>query len=345
MSPIYNVLIIGAGKIGAFFDTPKSDQVLTHAHAFSDLNKFNLIGFVDADLQKAQNAANLWNTRKFKSVDDAFSAYIIDVVCVAASTEFHYQVLKELSGFSFKLAFVEKPFVALLHQAEEIKALYEERKISIAVNYSRRFVPEFEILGDKIRQGIYGEFIAGSGYYGKGILNNGSHMIDVIRYFLGEIDFCETISSCFDAYKNDPSVSAVVTLMAEKKIVLQCLNCNFYTQFELDLFFEKARIRIVDSGLRIEEYDVKESEMFSGYKSLYKTSEYYTHLSKSLYYAAVNIHNYLTYNEKIKCGIADGIETLKICTSIAGSVLDNEARENPTFFSGSRGCKHTNSPH
>ena len=31
----YNVVIIGSGNIGAFYDEPGSEQILTHAHAFS----------------------------------------------------------------------------------------------------------------------------------------------------------------------------------------------------------------------------------------------------------------------------------------------------------------------
>ena len=49
MDKSFNVLIIGAGNIGALYDTPDMDKVLTHAHAFSIINGFKLLGFVDLD--------------------------------------------------------------------------------------------------------------------------------------------------------------------------------------------------------------------------------------------------------------------------------------------------------
>lgn len=66
MGKSYNVLIIGAGNIGAFFDMPYSKNVLTHAHAFSKVEGFNLLGFVDVDNKKAIEAANIWNAKALK---------------------------------------------------------------------------------------------------------------------------------------------------------------------------------------------------------------------------------------------------------------------------------------
>ena len=54
-----NVVIIGAGKIGAFFDSPDSSNILTHAHAFTANRNFRLLGFVDKDLNQAGRAAQI----------------------------------------------------------------------------------------------------------------------------------------------------------------------------------------------------------------------------------------------------------------------------------------------
>ena len=43
----YNVLIVGAGNIGAMFDTSENEEVLTHAHAFSIVEAFNLVVFIE----------------------------------------------------------------------------------------------------------------------------------------------------------------------------------------------------------------------------------------------------------------------------------------------------------
>jgi len=146
----YNILIVGTGKIGAFFDTPQCDKILTHAHAFSSLENFNFIGFVDSRINKAKEAASLWKSRFFWSLEDAFKHNRIDVVCITVSTKSHFEVLKRLANFPIKLAFIEKPFTNNLSHAMEIKELFGKKNIQILVNYSRRFVSEFEYLKNKI---------------------------------------------------------------------------------------------------------------------------------------------------------------------------------------------------
>ena len=328
----YNVLIIGAGKIGAFFDYPGCDKILTHAHAFSSLEQFNLIGFVDSDLNKAKKAAYVWKTNFFNSIEDVFKQNIIDVVCVAVSTESHYKVLKKLADFTIKLVFVEKPFTNDLEQALEIKKLYEEKGIAVMVNYSRRFVVEFKNLRKKIKEGFYGKFISGVGYYGKGILNNGSHIIDLLFYLVGEVVKGKYVSSIIDYNQSDPTVSSVLILDNEKKFFLQNIDCNFYTTFEIDLFFEKGRIRVIDSGFKIEEYMVRQSDVFLGYKYLFKSNEEDTRLAYSLYYATTNIYEFLLSNKNLKCNVDDAIKTLDICLSMSRSVFKNDSQKDTAFF-------------
>ena len=96
---IYNTLIIGAGKIGALFDVPDSENVLTHAHGFRRHVGFKLLGFIDSDFHKAQIAAERWNCLAFKNIEEAFNHNKIDVVSVTVPDEHHYSILYQLSAF------------------------------------------------------------------------------------------------------------------------------------------------------------------------------------------------------------------------------------------------------
>ena len=55
----YKALIVGAGKMGAFFDEPGSDNIFTHAHAYNNHPGFELSGFVDIDGKRARRASRL----------------------------------------------------------------------------------------------------------------------------------------------------------------------------------------------------------------------------------------------------------------------------------------------
>ena len=145
MRPQYNVLIIGAGNIGAFYDSPRSNRILTHAHAFQTHKMFNLLGFVDVNIKKAQKAASVWGGKAFFSIEQTFfSSEEIDAASVAVPDEFHFDIVKTLMRFPVRCIFLEKPVTKTITEANAILKLQRNKHIPIAVNYSRRFVPEFQ---------------------------------------------------------------------------------------------------------------------------------------------------------------------------------------------------------
>lgn len=95
---------------------------------------------------------------------------------------FHAKVLEEVAKFKPKMVIAEKPLTATYEEAKMVFDLYKNR-IPLTVNYSRRFLKEFQDLKSEIQS--FGKFLKGTGYYGKGILHNGSHMIDILRFRSG----------------------------------------------------------------------------------------------------------------------------------------------------------------
>lgn len=323
MKQQYNVLIVGAGNIGAFFDTPDSENILTHAHAFSKIQGFNLVGFVDTSKENGEKASNLWRVNYYPTLEEAFNKNKIDVVSICAPDEYHYDILKKISEFPIKLVFAEKPLVKDMNQAKEIMKIFKEKNIRCLVNYSRRFVTEFSILKDNISNGKYGEFISGNGYYGKGTLHNGSHLVDILRYLIGEISDFKVINHNFDFYDDDPSVSAILKFENNGNFVMHNIPCNNYTIFELELLFEHRRIRIVDSGFKVVEYCVLDSKIFKGYKNLLEEKQYETELNKAMLNAVLNIYNNLEHDEELRCTLEDGYKDMEVCERLKARIKKN----------------------
>lgn len=316
----YNVLIVGAGNIGAFFDDPSSEKILTHAHAFSDIEAFNLLGFVDLDKDRAKKAAKLWGTGAFESIEEVFKLHTIDIVCICVPDHCHYRILKKILNFPVKLVFAEKPLAKTLEEADEITKLYYKKKIKCLINYSRRFVPEFEKIRNEFLMGMYGKFIGGNGYYGKGVLHNGSHLIDFLRYMIGEINTTQAFAYNYDFYEDDPSISAIINFKNGEKFIIMNIPCNLYTVFELELLFEKKKIRIIDLGFKIEIYDVAYSEIFKGYKNLVKKEEVNSTLGSAMENAALNVLNCLNSGEDLKCTLEDGYKVMEICKNLKADI-------------------------
>lgn len=316
----YRVLIVGAGNIGAFFDTPGDKNVLTHAHAFTSHEGFELTGFVDTDIKKAKKAAAIWGVKAYTSVEEAFAAGRIDVVSVSVPDELHHAVLKSLASFPVKLVFAEKPLAKSVREAREICRLYKKKGIKLAVNYTRRYVPEFAALKEEIASGVYGRFISGSAYYGKGLFHNGSHMADLMRYLIGEIGSSRKLAVIRDHYRDDPSVEAVISFKNGGNLSLMCVPPEHYTVFECDLFFEKKRVRITDAGFKMERYDVKPSKVFKGYRNLTLAALTATRMGEAMLWAVDNIYAHFSGKAALKCSGADALGTIEACEKIKRSV-------------------------
>jgi predicted dehydrogenase len=308
---IYNVVIIGAGNIAALYDKPSSNMVLTHAHAVSISEKFILKGFFDTNIEKARAAAEMWNCNYFDKMEDSLND--TDVVVCAVPDDYHYDILKLISKYKIKMVLAEKPITKTLLQAKEIMKLYKKNNINIVVNYSRRFIPEFLELKKIIEKS--GELLGGIGYYGKGLVHNGSHMLDLINLLVGKTDGFKVKSKSNDFFNNDPSISADLKIN-NSIISLTAIDCTLVTIFELELLFEKRRIRILNGGIKVEIYVVGDSIDFEGEKNYIIDKVMDIDYSTAL----INIYDYidkvLKGIIKEECNIMNAYELLEICTEM-----------------------------
>ena len=236
----YSVLIIGAGTKGAISE-------VSHAKAFSTA-PFHIVGFVDPDTGKAKTAAENWDCEAFADIATAFDRLgSVDVVTVATPDATHEAVLRQLVGKPCKLIFAEKPFTQRAGDARELLQSFSAFGQAVMVNYTRRFAPGFQKLASQIQDGELGEFLGGSGFYGKGLYHNGSHMIDLLRMLFDEVEPGQVIGEVDDGNPSDPSVSALLEVK-HKPFYLGVIPRTAVNAFEAVLYFSKAQIIITDVG-------------------------------------------------------------------------------------------------
>ena len=298
-------------------DDPWNPHILTHAHGYKACEGFEIVGFVDSNMDKAEAASARWGGRAFENIDRLFETQSVDVVSVCLPDELHYATLLTLAEKPLKFIFLEKPAVRTSVEADEVRTLYSELPVRVQVNYSRRFVPEIRSLRETIKSGSYGKFLTGTGYYGKGLLHNGSHLVDLLQFLVGEVGkVMARVSESVDCYDDDPSVSALLTVHSAGDFYLRHIDSRKFHIFELDLTFENKRIRIRELGTIIEEYSVGDNRLFEGYRTLNKAAELSTQHSKAMYHAIANIRNNLDRNEPLVCTLEESLETVKTCARI-----------------------------
>ena len=308
---MYQVVIIGAGNIAARFDYPQSQDILTHAHVFSSYPGFLLRGFYDKDLEKSKEAARIWGGQAYESIEQAMKNTDIMICCVPDL--YHGQVLREAVSYHPRLVVVEKPVASSLNEAEYIQNLYKD-KIPVAVNYSRRYIKEMQELKNDIKQ--YGRFLKGIGYYGKGLKHNGSHMLDLLNYFFGNIQDVQVILDSINDYEETDLSKDAVLKIQDSPFHMVAIDSKLVTIFEMELFFQNFRIRILDGGSKIEKYRVELSGPYEGYKKYVLWEEQNVNCSHAMLGLAENIKEFLDNGKKLECTIEDGIHVLKTCKLI-----------------------------
>jgi hypothetical protein len=170
MNKKYSALIIGCGAQGAGVGQEKNpDKIINFAHALTEHDGFNLLGFKDSNMDKAADASILWKTDYWSTYAGLLES---DIAIVTTPDETHYEILKQLVEYPLKLVIVEKPICENIEQAREIVELYKAKGIPLMVNYTRRFLPYYDHLKE------YGKPLFGFCQFSRGWLHTATHAID-----------------------------------------------------------------------------------------------------------------------------------------------------------------------
>lgn len=313
---MYKVGIIGAGMIAAGYDDPDMENILTHAHAVCISSKTELVGFFDVDKGKSNAAAKKWNAFVFENIHDLVKES--DIVCCATPDQLHYEILKTILSNPEKLRAVicEKPIATNLMQATQIIKACSSFELPVVVNYTRRFLGGFERLKDIASN--MGRFIHGNCYYGKGLLHNGSHMVNLLDYIVGIVEYkkLDVIKQINDFYEKDPSIAFFLELEDDARVFFHVIPSTITSVFQFELFFEKGKL-FYDSTLeQVKIYGVKEWDMYPGYTCYRETGIIKTERSEAMINLYKDVINVISNGSKSKSDGESAVETLRICDAV-----------------------------
>jgi len=315
----YKALIIGCGSIGALkdeqYDSPDdSDTILTHAHAYYENPDINLIGVVDIDCEKAEQAGKKWNCPAYDNLNYDLET---DIISVCVPTENHAEILKEIISLNPKLVIAEKPFCNNLKEALIIAELYKQADIPILVNYTRRF----DLIGgdilNKIRDGEYGEIYHVRCLYGRGLKRDGCHAIDIFNWVLGEYMTGERAGEISDYSPDDPSYH--LELQYEKCYLtdMVAVDSRSYGLFEIEFVTEKGIISFTKWGQHIHISTPETEKTYGQYQSLIRSKIFIpSGLNMALLNMVQNAVDFLNGKANLKCTVEDALKVHKILDRI-----------------------------
>ncbi len=321
----YSAVIIGAGSIGALkpdkYDSPNTENILTHAHAIYNNPETELIAIVDNDIDKANKAADKWSCKPLYDLQDAPFLYGSDIYVVATPTHTHKRILESVLTLKPKIVIAEKPFTRGFIEAKMVSDLYEKNNIPLVVNYSRRFTFEYGQIKEMIDSEKWGKVLNCNFYYNRGLKHEGCHAIDLFNYFFGELIDGNIIldNSICDYSQFDPTYAAFFTYQKCPYIFMFPVDGRKISIFEMNIMFEKARVSFVDHGTKLNIYELTTEEIYDNTKVLSSTptKTINTQLTKSLSCLIDNTVNYLDGNmDFLLCTDKDAIEVHEVYYAI-----------------------------
>ncbi|MEY3788586.1 MAG: hypothetical protein RIQ94_146 [Pseudomonadota bacterium] len=314
------VLIVGCGNIAGVFDQDRirTNLPFTHTGAYSHDERFNLIACVEPDDKRRTEFMAAWDIPTgFGTIDEILdSGYHFDVISICSPTTCHAHDLEIALRLKPKLIFCEKPVTTSLTETEKFVEECHKNNILLAINYSRRFDPDIVKLQNDIQAGHWGQLRSVLGCYNKGILNNGSHMIDLLHLLVGPMLLIKAGKPIHDFFSNDPSVPLWLEGPEGLAIHLACGNATDYAIFELQFVFSKGVIVMEEGGLFWRERRVIDSSTFKGYRVLNEGVRRLGEYPRTMLQALDNIYGAITKSEPLASTGESALLAQRMCQNI-----------------------------
>lgn len=270
----YSAAVVGCGRIGCGFDDdPKRKYIATHAGAYNLVEDTKLVALVDSDIEKLKKYGQKFNAGgRYTDYREMLEGEQPDIVSICTWNSTHHEIITESVKSGVKAIFCEKPITDNLETAEAAVRLCEDNKVLLFIDHQRRFDEMHQEVRDYISEGMLGRIQQASFFYTTGIANTGSHMFDLLRFFLGDVEWVSAVESMNKSpNKSDPNLDGVLKFKNGVFCSIHACDVKDYLIFELDILGGGGRIRITNSGFDLDYFKVDESEFFRGYRELLKT--------------------------------------------------------------------------
>lgn len=260
----YKVGIIGCGRIASLLEKDYlRPHPCTHAGGYAAVPRYELKAACDIDKGRLECFGKAWGVKKL------YTDYLkmlenedLDVVSICTWTESHSEICISAANAGVKGILCEKPMALNLAQADEMLKACEKNKVKLVIAHNRRWYPIYQRVRGAIQKGLLGEVRTVVGnvltgkppgdwhadYNGSGggpFLHDGTHLIDILRFLIGNIDW---VFGHIERRSCDISVEdtayAFLHFRNNAHATVEGGGLRNYFNFELDIQGSEGRILI-----------------------------------------------------------------------------------------------------
>lgn len=312
--------VIGCGKIGSeFADDPRVKGIYSHAGAYAASSRARLVAVCDVDGARAQRCATRWSLpHAYTDVRQMLAQEQPDIVSVCTPDATHAEVLQAVIACGAARGILaEKPLAASANDAAALVASAAAAGKKLAVNYIRRYAPGHCRVRDRLAGLEFGPVQSVCGLYSGGLIHNGSHWLDLVRWLVGDIAAVQAFAAGDDRATPD---LRIVFANGVQGFLQGCGRDGEYSAFELDIVCSEGRLRLVDSGHTIEIYRAGDNPHYSGYRALLPAGSESGGIANALSVAVEDLIDCVLENREPRCTGEDGVAALRVAEAALASL-------------------------
>ena len=320
---MFKVLIVGLGQIGLGYDLKldSTQYILTHARAFQLHPDFCLVAGVDTNPKYRQIFSEYYKVNAFANLEKALREAQPDVVVVAVPTSLHKDIIQTTLGLSAPTAILcEKPLSWGIEDARAIIGNCVAKNCQLYVNYIRRSDPGAIEIKRRLDQFLIQHPVKGVVWYSKGLFHTGSHFLNLLQYWLGEVLKTQIIQVGRQWENIDPEPDVQITFSRGAMTFLAAQEENF-SHYTIELIAANGRLRYEQGGEIFFWQEAISSHLIDGYKVLSSFSEEaYAELNCSQWHVVEQLARSIKKLPAEICHGAEALKTLEVLSEIRGQL-------------------------
>lgn len=312
----YTTAIIGLGQIGLGYDYSNSntDLVLTHASALQLHNDFEIIAAADPLQKQRDKFRDKFLIPTFDNLKNLYQECNPDIIVIAVPEDHHIDVFLEAIEHYPKAIVLEKPVANDYINAKKLLKIATERKCPVSVNYLRRFNPALKSLKDSIDLKEFGNIYKGTAWYTKGIINNGSHFIDLFVWLLGEVMSIEVLNNKRYWNNFDPEPDLCIRF-GNTDIYMFSGHQESYYMGKFELIGDEGAV-FYEDGKEIKVYHSQNHHTYNEEKELVESRRIKNFIEKDILYGYDNLSEHLGSGKELTSNIKTATNTMSIVHEI-----------------------------
>ncbi len=178
MSDKYRVGIIGCGGIAN-----------AHAHGYQGIEEAEIVALADPVEVALNQFGERYNVKnRYHDAREMLDKENLDIVSVATWHKLHAPMTVAACARKPKAVLCEKPMAVNLGECNEMITVARRNDVKLAIGHQRRFNSAYTDARELIGNGAIGEPRQIVCRGGQGLLNDCSHLLDMMRYVLNDAD-------------------------------------------------------------------------------------------------------------------------------------------------------------